>query len=125
MADAEYREVSERKTLIVWDEAREIPMSQNQYDQYVSSLPLSARGNVKILKGKVETVTQNEDGTLVRGTSLDHDQIANRKYLGEDPVVHGPNDPKLDAVRRQDQANIKKDMADDENALGALLVVDP
>lgn len=108
--------MSERKTIKVYDGFKEFTQTPEEFVDYISSLPVEARKNVKVLSGNIDSIYENQSGVLVQ-EGLTGAQIINRINVGEQPVVTGAQDPKLDAKRRQDAGRIDKQITDDENVL--------
>ena len=108
--------MSERKTIRFTDGLKTYVMTPSEYDAFVADLPPTSQ--IKVLSGDIPTVVRNEEGLLVR-ENLTHEQIRRRKALGEDPVIRGADDPKLQELRRQEQARETKAIAAEEGPLVA------
>jgi hypothetical protein len=94
---------------------QEMVLPQEDFIAYMANLSDSARARVKV-EGKHDAVYQNQDGELVR-ESISGDQVNARMGLGEQPMVTGSDDPKLQAQMRQQAAREKKATAAEEGLL--------
>jgi hypothetical protein len=81
----------------------------------MASLPPDQRRNV-FVRGKVSSVVGDKSGAVSR-EQLSHEEVSARMDRGEDPVVTGADDDKLEQVRRYDKAIRERKVAGEEDAL--------
>ena len=102
---------------------KEMVLSQDDFVSYMANLSDAARARVKV-EGKHDAVYQNQDGELVR-ENITGDQVNARMGLGEQPMVMGADDPKLQAQMRESAARDKKATAQEEGVLAMFNAINP
>ena len=94
-----------------------------EFRSYLANLSDSAKDRIQV-EGKHDAVYTNTEGELVRET-LSGDQIVARAGLGEDALIDGADDPKLQAFNRQQAVRAKKETAADESILATFNAINP
>ena len=91
----------------------------DDFRAYMANLSDAAKGRITFPEGlKHDSVYENTEGELAR-ESLSGEQIVRRSQLGEDVLVTGAEDPKLQAHMRQQAAKARKEAAADEGVIAA------
>jgi hypothetical protein len=104
-------------------EGSERVLSATEFRQYVANLSDAAKARLKV-EGKHDAVYTNTEGELVRET-LGGDQIMARAGLGEDALIDGAQDPKLQAFNRQQAERARKETAAEEGVLATFNAINP
>ena len=98
-------------------------LDKEDFVAYMSNLSDAARARVKV-HGKHDAVYRNQDGELVR-ESISGDQVNARMGMGQQPMITGADDPKLQAQMRQQAARDKEATAAKEGILATANAIAP
>ena len=105
------------------DEWRVVPRAE--FDAYVRGLSSTARRRLEFPEGnKHDSVYTNTEGEQVR-ESLSGDQIIRRMDFGEQALVTGADDPKLQNYNRQQQAEAREAVAEEEQVVAMFDAINP
>ena len=98
-------------------------LPQADFVNFMANLSGAARARVKV-HGKHDAVYRNTEGDLVR-EGISGDQVSARMDLGEQPMVTGADDPKLQAQMRQEQGRAREAVAKEEGVLATFNAINP
>ena len=104
-------------------EGSERVLSAADFRAYVANLSDAAKGRLQV-EGKHDSVYQNTEGELAR-ESLSGDQVIARAGLGQDVLIDGADDPKLQAHNRQQADRARKETAAEEGVLATFNAINP
>lgn len=83
--------MGDRRTVHITNGQTDAWMTPGEYEAYVSSIEPSARSNIQVLSGPIESITETPTEGLRRG-GLTHEQLLEEQLTGTSKVVTGPED---------------------------------
>jgi hypothetical protein len=104
---------------------KELVLTRAEFRDYVANLSDAAKARLTFPEGQTyDAVYQNTEGDLAR-EQISGEQLIRRGQMGQDALITGADDPKLQAHNRQQAQRAKRAVAEDEGIVAAFDAMNP